>query len=305
MHLHEIDLNLLVVLDMLLQEQNVTRAAERLGLTQSATSHALARLRALFEDPLLLRERGQMLLSERAESLKPMLAEAIRLMRCALIAPAPFEPKTATRAFSIGAGDYAQFVLLPPLMKLLAREAPGLDIWAKEPISGDLHQRLASGDMDLAVIAQFSNTDEKLRSRVLFDEHFVCLLRKDHPQVKKTLSLEQFVTLPHAFIAPRGTRGGVVDDALKSINKERRVALAVPHFLVAPYMIAESDLIITLASRIAKSFASHLPLKILPPPIELPSFQMVLVWHERSHRDPAHKWLREKIVESTKLNNKR
>ena len=240
-----------------------------------------------------------MLLTSRSEALLPLLEESLRLMRSALTNPAPFQPKTAKRAFSVGAGDFAQFIILPPLMEKLAKRAPGIDLWVRELFSGDTVERLASGDLDMALLPRMTIPDSAtLRSRFLFEERFVCLVRKDHPTVKKKMTLEQFVSLPHAFITPRGTRGGAVDDALKAINKERRVALAVPHFLVAPYAVASSDLVITVASRVANYFASKLPLKLLEPPLPLESFQMLLVWHERLQRDPAHSWFREQIAEA-------
>jgi DNA-binding transcriptional LysR family regulator len=298
-HLEKIDLNLLVTLDALLRERNVTRAAKSVGLSQSATSHALARLRVLLRDPLLVRSKGQMLLTARSEALLPLLEESLRLMRSALTNPAPFQAKTAKQAFSVGAGDFAQFIMLPPLMEKLAKRAPGIDLWVREIFSGDTIERLASGDLDMALLPKMTiPASATLRSRFLFEERFVCLVRKDHPTIKKKMSLEQYVSLPHAFIAPRGTRGGAVDDALKAMNKERRVALAVPHFLVAPYAVANSDLVITVASRVATYFAALLPVKILEPPLPLPSFQMLLIWHERLQRDPAHAWFREQIVEA-------
>jgi DNA-binding transcriptional LysR family regulator len=303
-HLEKIDLNLLVTLSALLRERNVTLAAKSVGLSQSATSHALARLRRLLQDPLLIRNKGQLLLTSRAEALLPQLEESLRLMRVALTNPAPFQPKTARRSFSVGAGDFAQFVLLPLLMEKLARRAPGLDLWMRELYSGDTLERLSTDDLDLAVLPKMIlPASANLRSRFLFEERFVCLVRTAHPTVKKKMTLEQFVSLPHAFIAPRGTRGGAVDDALQALHKERRVALAVPHFLVAPYAVASSDLVITVASRVATYFAAHLPLKIIEPPLPLDSFQMHLVWHERLQRDPAHAWLREQIVEAASTLN--
>lgn len=295
-HVEDMDVNLLVLLDALLAERSVTRAAQKVGLSQSAASHALSRLRRLFSDPLLVREKSALLLTARAEELKPQLAAALALLRSALQRPEPFSPQTTTRSFSIGMGDFAQFVLLPLLMRRLAQAAPGIDIWAREMISGNTQDRLASGDLDFAIVPRTSLArSSTLRTKILFEEHFVCMARRDHPCFHKKFTLDEFVRLPHAFIAPRGTRGGAVDDALARLHKARRVALAVPHFLVAPYAVASSDLILTVASRVAHSFSQHLPLTVFDPPLHLAPFQMILAWHERTHRSDAHMFLRELI----------
>lgn len=136
-----------------------------------------------------------------------------------------------------------------------------------------------------------------LRARRLLRERYVCVARRGHPKIGKRLDLATFAALPHAFIAPRGTPGGVVDDALAERGLSRRVALTIQHFLVAPYAIAGSDLVITLAERLALAFVDHLPLTIHEPPLPLPRFTMQLYWHERHHLDPAHQWLRQQILE--------
>lgn len=296
-HVSSLDLNLLVVLDALLRERSVTRAAKRVGLSQSATSHALARLRAQFSDPLLIRSGSVLLLTERARRLGPMLDEALRGLELALAPEAPFEPATSKRNFRFATGDYAQFVLFPPLVAHLGAEAPGVSTWAVDAGSASVQELLAQEDMDFALVPDMvARKLRGMRHIALFQERFVCVVRRDHPRVRARLSLKTFVELRHAFVAPRGTQGGIVDDALAKLGHTRHVALAVPHFLVAPHAVAHSDLVITLAERVARAFAEHLPLKILTPPLELPSFSMCLAWHPRHDDDAGHRWMRQTIA---------
>ncbi len=293
-----VDLNLLVVLDALLDERHVTRAARRVGLSQPATSHALARLRALLDDPLLVRgPGGQMVPTPRAEALAPRLRDALHGVAAALADEAPFDPATARRSFRIATGDYAEFVILPALMARLAREAPGIDVWVVS--GGDDHDAIAAGAVDVAIAPRrASAAPAGIYTQRLFDETFTCLVRRGHPAASQRLTLARYEALAHLMIAPRGTPGSLVDDALTAVGRRRRVALAVPHFMVAPYVVASTDLVVTLASRIARVIAAPLQLVALPPPLDLPGFTMSMWWHERRQHDPAHRWLRAAIADA-------
>lgn len=285
------DLNQLRTLDALLTERSVTGAARRLGLTQPALSHALARLRETLHDPLLVRSGRGMALTPRAEALAPKLRIALRDLEDAVRTELPFDPGTARRSFRVAAADYAELVLLPKLVPRLEREAPGVDLWLRRPMD-DL-SGLADSDTDV-VVGPVRSPDlvAGVRSRALFRERFVVIMRADHPLMQAPLTVEAYAAARHAFIAPRGGPGGVVDDALEKLGLSRRVALAIPHFLVAPYVVAGSDLVLTLAERVARSFAAHLPLAIVEPPLPLPGFTISLMWHERHHADLGHTWLR-------------
>ncbi len=293
--LRDLDLNLLRVLDAVLEMRHVTRAARRLGLSQSAVSHALARLRAALGDELLVRGPDGLVPTARGAELAGPLRTLMADLERALAAPAPFDPATSERAFRVAAADYAQFVLMPSLMARLAAEAPRVDLWAvSAPAEESVAAVLAAGELDLMVgVASAGPAPAGLYERALFEERFVCVVRADHPVVRDGLDLDTWCALPHAFVAPRGSRGGAVDTALAELGRVRRIALAVPHFLVIPHVIAHSDLVVTLASRVAHAFAESLPLRILPPPITLPSFKIVMRWHERHHRDAGHAWLRD------------
>lgn len=298
-NLGALDLNLLRVLDALLGERHVTRAARRVGLSQPATSHALARLRAALGDPLLVRGPGGALVpTPRAAALQPRLRAALDAVAAALRGDAPFDPATARSTFRIATGDYAEMVILPGLMARLARDAPHVDLRVVPPASGgDEREGLAAGEVDVVLAPRRGPGGAAgLYERRLFDETFTCLVRRGHPATAQRLTLARYEALSHVLVAPRGTPGSFVDDALAALGRRRRVALTVPHFLVAPHVVAATDLIVTLASRIADVVAGPLDLVALPPPLELPGFTMSLWWHERNHHDPAQRWLRDAIA---------
>jgi DNA-binding transcriptional LysR family regulator len=293
--LASVDLNLVLALDALLAERHVTRAAERLGLTQSAASHALARLRDVLGDPLLVRgPRGAMVATPLAEKLAPQIHRILGELATTLRGET-FEPATAKRAFHIGISDYVEIVMLKQLAARVAVLAPGIDLWMHTfPDWGDTE--LADGTLDLIIGPPRGNqrpagTFEK----VLFDESFTCVLRAGHALAGARLTIARYCSLPHLMVSPRGTPGSFVDTALERVGRTRRVALAVPHFLVVPYVIAGTDLIATLPTRIANLVADALELVKRPPPIEIPKFQIAAAWHERNQADAPHRWLRDQI----------
>ena len=294
-NLEGLDLNLLVALRALLAERHVTRAAARVGLSQPAMSHALGRLRELLGDALLVRTPGGMQPTARAEAMTVPLERALEDLGRVLASPEPFEPGRSTRRFRIATNDYMELVLFPRLLARLWREAPGIDVRVPN-IGARSNEELAESRIDLAmgVGGQFGSPDppQGIRMQRLVSDRFVCVVREGHPTVKKRLSLDEFVSLPHALVAPRGESGSIVDTALASMGLKRRVAVEVPHFLVAPHVVRETDVILTLAARVAESLGPLLGLRQLAPPIELQGFSMSMVWHERQHADPAHAWLR-------------
>jgi DNA-binding transcriptional LysR family regulator len=297
--LRGLDLNLLLVLEAALRTRHVTRAARELGLSQSAASHALARLRAALGDELLVRTPRGMVRTARAEALADPLAEALAALGRALAGPEPFDPARATRTFRLGCADYAQLVLLPPLMRRLATEAPGVSLFVMPAAQAEAtHAALAAGELDLSLGPTIPGAPTGgVHRRHLLDETFVCVVRGGHPVLAEGLTLERFLDLDHGFIAPRGAPGGAVDRELAARGRSRRVALTVPHFLVMPHVVASTDLVATVARRVAELVAGPLGLCLLEPPLPIPGFQLGVEWHERAHRDPAHAWLRRCLAE--------
>jgi len=291
--LEAIDLNLLVALDALLAEGSVTLAAKRCRVTQSAMSHSLGRLRSLLGDDLLVRTQAGMAPTHRARALAQPLSRALTELRSVVTSGTAFAPETARRSFTLGTADYGALVVMPTLMRQLQEQAPGVEIVLR-PVPAALAEALEDERIDLA-LSPYPEPRAALAAQKLFDERFVCVLRRDHPALRKSprkLDLATFTSLSHVQIAPRGAPGGVVDDLLAQSGAARHVALRVADFLVAPLVVAASDLVLTLPERVARVFAESHGLHIVEPPMALPTFTIWQIWHERRRQEPGHAWLR-------------
>lgn len=285
-----IDLNLLVALDALLDERSVTRAADRVGLSQPAMSRALGRLRGLFGDRLLVRTSGGLAPTLRAEALAPRLRAVLAEVGRIVQAPA-FDPASYRGTARIAMPDYLGLLMLPALLHRLERACPGLDIVLAPPRGGTLGE-LEAGDLDLA-IGNFPQIPAGFYGRPVMSDGFACLARRGHPALAEPLTAERFADLRHALITVRDDRSpGAVDDALARLGLSRRIALRVPNFLAAPLIVAETDLILTLPARLAHWLAARAEVQVLDPPLDLGRFTIHLLWHERRRDDPEHAWLR-------------
>jgi DNA-binding transcriptional LysR family regulator len=293
--LSALDLNLLVVLGALLEERHVTRAAGRVGLSQSATSHALARLRELYGDPLLVRSGRRLDLTPRAVELLPQLSRGLAELGGTLTGARAFDPLTARRSFEVGMADYGQALLLPPLLRTLNTHAPNIDLAINAFPSAV--ERLDDGSMHLAVLVGAS-FPKGLSSHKLFDDGFTCMVRKGHPEVRgNRLSLARYLSQSHVLVSPTGQAGSIVDSELERRGFTRRIALRVSSFLIAPQVVSESDLVSTGPSRLLRALAARYPIRLFQPPLRLPRFEQHLVWHSRLDHDPAHDWLRRQFIE--------
>jgi DNA-binding transcriptional LysR family regulator len=289
-----LDLNLLLALSVLLEEGSVTAAARRLGLTQSAVSHKLARLREQLGDELLVRGARGTEPTLRARALRQPLAEAIDALERALGQGPSFDPARARRSFVVASTGYCEFVTLPPIMRLLRREAPGVELIIRQ-LSSQPERLVSAGEVDLAIATLTDDAPGVIR-RKLFSDRFVCLVREGHPDLRRgALDLPAYLRLPHALVAPRGHRRGRVDTALERKGLRRQVVLFVPDFFAVARVIAETDLVLTIPARIAQALQSMLSLRLVPPPLDLPPFDTHLAWHERHQHDPAHLWLRRTV----------
>jgi len=290
-HVEAFDLNLLLAFDALWTERHVTRAARRIGVTQSAMSHALGRLRAQLEDPLFQTTPRGLSPTARAHAIAPSIGEALALVRRAVEEVGRFSPATLQRTFTVGTTDYGELVLLPRLFARLSREAPGVKLVVR-PIVDAGARELLSGEHDL-VLGVGAPQHAGLRGEVLFTDGFVSLLRAGHAAAKKPLTLARFVELAHVLVSPQGRGESAVDAALRGRKLSRRLLLRVPHFLAAPLVIAESDAIITLPERVARAVAPQHGLVIKKTPLPLGTFSFSQFWHTRNDGDAAHQWLRE------------
>jgi DNA-binding transcriptional LysR family regulator len=292
--LSAIDLNLLVVLRALLHERQVTRAAQRVGLSQSATSHALSRLRDLCKDPLLVRRGRNLELTPRAVRLLPSLERGLSELSSVVTAEPSFDPKTARQLFTIAMADYGQGVLLTPLLSELERAAPNVDL--SVVTFPNLAEMLDAGTVDLAMVVT-GTIAATFSTHKLFADKFVAMVRKGHPRVPKKLTLDGYLALRHVLVAPGGAPGSIVDSELERRGLKRRVALMVSSFLIAPIVVSETDFISTAPERLARRMAERFPLRLVEPPLRLPKFAFSLAWHPRLDHDPAHQWLRRVILE--------
>lgn len=288
-----LDLNLLKALDALLDERSVTRAADRLSLTQPAVSGMLNRLRESFDDALFVRAQRGIVPTLRAEQLatpvKQLLADIESMLR-----PQAFNPLTACMTVKVASTDYALRAVVVPFLKALRKQAPNVRV-SIQPIDGqELVAQLDRGDIDLVLITP-ENMTPGLHAVPLFDEDYVCAMRTDHPDaVQGRLSLDRFCALDHVLVSPAGGGfHGVTDDALERLGRTRRVTVSVTSFLVVPEMLLASDLMAVVPRRLA---AGNAGLALLEPPVEIPGFRKTLAWHERTHRDEGHRWVRSLMV---------
>ncbi len=293
-NLRKIDLNLLVTLEALLTERNVTRAAERLHLSQPSVSVQLRKLRQIFADPLLAPAPGGMLPTTRGQALLPPLRTALSDLR-GVVEPRPrFDPATAQITWQIAAADYAEYAILMPLLARMRKAAPGVRIAVREAAHSRMTKLLDSGAIDLGCLAMDA-VPERLHCRVLFKEHYVLVARKRHPALERTLTVDTLCQLEYVIVSPEGGGfRGITDTVLESRGRKRRVVLSVPHFLFVPEVVARTDLVAMLPSRLVKDRSDRI--QAVVPPLPIPSYEMAMIWHERSHLDPAHRWLREQVT---------
>ena len=293
--LEDINLNLLMALDALLAEGSVTRAAARARVTQSAMSHALANLRALLGDELLVRGRRGLVLTPKAEQLTGPLRRGLQELQRAIRGESSFDPRTSRRTFSIATKDNLAVLFVPRLLALLEREAPNVNLRMRPCEPRVQAELLESGAIDLAVQAGHEDAPGLLRRRLL-TERFVCLVREGHPAVKGRLDLATYVRLSHVLISFEGDGPGTVDVELAKVGLERRIAVRLPWVLACPMIVASSDLVLTAPRCVAEVFSEAFAVRTLEPPIALPTFDVVAMWHERFDQDAAHRWLRDVIV---------
>lgn len=293
MNINSLDLNLLQTLNVLLSELNVTRAAQRLHLSQPSVSAQLARLRTHFEDPLLLPGPRGMLPTARAEALREPLRLALEAVERAVTPPDTFNPANAEVTWRIAATDYTSSALVLPALNLIRAAAPlsRMAVLALNPPL--IAQQLEKGELDV-VFHTGDNAPPTLHQRKLFSERYVLAGRRDHPLLQRPPTLDQFCQLEFVMVSPDG--GGfsaATDTALAKLGRSRRVVLSVPHFLFMQETLANSDLVAVLPERLVRQ---TLHLQVIDLPLEVPGFDILLLWHERLHRDPAHQWLRQQIV---------
>ncbi|KJC47413.1 hypothetical protein UP09_09560 [Bradyrhizobium sp. LTSP885] len=301
MNLSAIDLNLLVAFEALMEERHVTRAAERVGLAQPSMSSALKRLRALFADELFLRAGAGMQPTEKALALAGPIGEALRQIRGVLAPDQGFDPSTARRRISIAVTDYGDLVLVPELIRLLRREAPGIDL-AVRPLTDATAAlaKLERGELDALIGGHLPDSPRCVRHR-LFEERFVCIRDMTRANGTENLSLEDYAALPHALFSSAGGDGlpSVIDGLLARHGLKRRVAMTLAHVVAVPFAVAGTDLVATMAERVARRFTHVAGIAVITPPFEIPAFAIDLVHSQRASADPALRWFLDAVSRCT------
>jgi len=293
-NLRAIDLNLLVVLEALLAERHISRAALRLHLSQPAVSHALGRLRQLLDDPLLVRGQGGLVLTARAHELSGPLAEALAQVRI-LLGPSGFQPSTARRTFRLAMSDYGAMVVLPRLLRAVRKAAPGIDLVVTQASREAMIAKVADGEID-AALGVFANPPEGVRAQTLFEDNYACAV--DAATVRDTGRLDQvaYLARSHVLVATHSERVDAIDSAVAKLGGRRKIACVLPHWSVAPALIAGTNLVLTTARRSLAALEEDPRFAVFDPPFALPGLTFNMIWHERTEADPGHTWLRERVV---------
>jgi DNA-binding transcriptional LysR family regulator len=295
-NLSRIDLNLLVTLEALLSEQSVTRAARRLALSQPSVSVQLRKLRTLFNDSLLTPVPGGMLPTARGRALLQPLRTMLDGARKVLRQPASFVAASASVTWQIAAFDYGEYAILTPLLARLRKRAPEMRLAVRQESHARMIQQLERGTLDLAFLA-LETLPQGVHGQVLYQERYQLVARKNHPALKRELSAKSFSKLSFVIVSPDGGGfHGATDLALEKIGLKRNVVLSVPHFLIVPEVIARTDLVAVLPSRLIDRHNESV--RAIDPPVPVAGYDMAMIWHQRSHRDPAHQWLREQTIAS-------
>ncbi len=284
--------------EALFRERSVTRAAQDIGLTQGAMSHALNRLRTFFEDPLFVKTAEGMMPTAKGDQLGGTISEVIASIREKVVAEAGFNPLTAQRAFVLCMTDMGELVFLPPLIRRLRKIAPHCTLRSVQGPLEQIEGMLSSGEADLA-LGSIHAAPEGLYQQQLFMHSFVTLVSARNRKIGKTLTRAQFESMPQIVVSLTGRASAAYDSAFDAYGIRRNIFLTTPHFLAVPHLIdAQPDLIATVPLELGKVFSKLGTVRMLPPPVELPPFALRQHWHSRLNTDPANVWLRRLIKET-------
>ncbi len=294
LNLNQLDLNLLRVFAALYAERSVTRAGRRLGLSQSATSNALARLREAFGDELFLRAARGVEPTALAQALHGPIGAALERVEAALALNLPFDPATTRAEFAIGMSDYAEFLIAPPLVRHLRQTAPLAGLTLRH-VDRTTFAALLDDDAVSLAVGVLPEPPPRMTQVFLTREDFVVLMDDSHPAARRPLELETYLAFPHLLVSAAGSREGAVDRVLRGMGRERRLLVVVSHYLVAAPMLKGSDLLCTMPRQLGASLGARFGLAVAAAPVELAPVRLSMVFHRRYERQPAHAWLRQAV----------
>jgi DNA-binding transcriptional LysR family regulator len=293
--LRDVDLNLLVAFEALMQTRSVTRAARRLRVGQPAASHALKRLRELVDDPLFVRTPAGMTPTPRALALADPIRAILTNIETTLFAGPSFDPSRESRIFRVGATDYAQSVIVDPLLFVFQEHAPGCRLILAATDCDVVGRSLERGEIDLAVGA-FPEIVSAPHQRLLYRERYACVFDAAACDARGPISRSQWLALPHVMMSTRGDYSGPLDEILKASGDRRNVAVSTPNFLAIPYLLRGKRLIAALPARLAKLCRERLGLSTCDLPFDAPEFDVTMIWSARTANEPGAIWLRDQIV---------
>jgi len=294
--LQDIDINLLLVFQLLYEERKTTTAAERLGVNQSSVSHALRRLRGIFDDPLFERTARGLQPTPLGGRIGESMGYALSTLQDSINVSDTFAPATSERTFTLSMTDIGEIHFLPQVIPRLAEIAPGIKLSTVRDRAINLTEQMETGHVDLA-LGLLPQLGAAFFQRRLFSQKYVCLMREDHPLARGEFDLDAFARARHAVVVAQGTGHGRVEELLARSGIPRVVRLRLPHFVAVPYIVSESDLVVTVTEKLAERTAKRFGLVIRPHPVDLPEIQINIFWHRRFHHDAGNKWLRRLIFE--------
>lgn len=296
-NIDEIEVFLLRCFAALMAERSVSRAADALGTRQPVVSKALARLRQLFGDPLLARAHGRMVPTTRALELEEPVRRILAALAAVIDAPQGFDPRSAAVTFRLTAAETVEHLILPQVVALLQTEAPGVRIEARHPSRDQALRWLETGEIDFR-IGWLERPPQSLHSATLYRDRLICVARDGHPAIAGGLTLEQFMQWPHARleVAPHGMSGRAIDEAVARLGGRLHVGLVAQNYGTVLHTVARSNLIATVSERMFRATGSQLPLAAYDPPLKLPDLRINMFWHERTHKDPRHRWFRQRVI---------
>jgi len=297
MELGRLDLNLLRTFDAIHRHHSLSAAATELGLTQPAISAALKRLRTHFDNPLFVRTSHGMRPTPHADTMATTIARALEILG-GVGQVLTFSQASTTVHYRVYINDVGMLVVMPQVLRQVSELAPGAKISIVDLRPDEVVDALDRGHIDLA-IGYFLGMPNWARQQTLRTTRYVCAVRSDHPQIGDSLSMEQFLNAKHGMYATSGSPHSVVDETLARLNLSRNVSLRVPRFAALPFLIASSDLIVTIPEDLGQTFSQLIDIKLFPPPFALAPFEIKQYWHERHHAEPAFKWLRSVVRKET------
>ncbi|GIZ51415.1 LysR family transcriptional regulator [Noviherbaspirillum aridicola] len=299
MHISRVDLNLFTVFEAIYTEGSVTRASQKLNLTQPAISHALGRLRQMFDDPLFVRQGHAMVSTPLARSLIEPVRRSLRGLEVTLNAARSFDPATTAKTFHLALRDVLEATILPPLLRRVQESAPAVDIAAITVDRRELVGELAAGTLDAAIDVLLPLPNDVMRTRI-YQDSTVVVVRKGHPDIDGGIDLDTYMKQDHILASSRRRGPGLEDFELSRFGLERHIRLRCQHYFAACRVVSQSDMLLTMPGRYARIANREFGNQILPFPLEVPAFDVFLYWHANVDADPANAWFREQVMASVR-----